>query len=315
MSEELPDPYTYLYDPKDYLKAIQRYFPSIQITPRVSLGLGPMEFEHPKKMRKELSKEPTRFGGSWLGGVPFVTGEPWPTNRQGKPLTHIAQVDLGYEAMNVGDPGFLKSGLPGEGIIQLFHDTESMGDPEDYDDAEVSAWAVRYFLPDTDDLEELELEVPPVGVAGSIPMIPLDIDAFMNVKDQFSIDFGSTREADVYGELVELTEFEIYNRLLRYEAKLPERRPEDPEFIPAERISRMSGFSACEIRAEYDGQLPQVLPLVNKTDSHVLLFEINPRTFETPGWFHERPLQVWIRKSDLEVRNFSRVWCMIRTDS
>lgn len=315
MTEELPDPYLFLHEPNDYLRSVQKKFPDVLIEPKVSLGLGAMEFKNPKKMRKELEREPTRFGASWFGGRPFANGRPWPTGRGGTSLTHIAQVDLGYESMNVGDPGFVPTGLPNEGIIQFFHDTQNMGEPEDVEDPTNPPWAIRYFVPENDEVETFEFMEPVEGSARSVPLTPLDIDGFMNVKDQFSVDFASDAESDLYAEFVELTEFEIYNRLLRFEARLPEHRPEHPEFIPEERISRMSGWSACEIRDEYNGHLTDLLPLKDKSDEHVLLFEINPRTFPTPGWFHERPVQVWIRRTDLEARNFDQVWCFIRTDA
>ena len=44
MTEELPDPYLYLHDPEEYLSSIRPKFPSVQIEPKVSLGLGVMEF-------------------------------------------------------------------------------------------------------------------------------------------------------------------------------------------------------------------------------------------------------------------------------
>lgn len=297
------------------MQSLQKKFPNLEISPKVSLGLGAMEFSQPKKMRKELEMEPTRFGGSWFGGHPFSDGHPWPTGSDGSALTHIVQVDFSYEAANVGDPGFIPTGLPTEGIIQFFHDTQNMGDPEDVEDSSRPPWAIRYFIPESDELDTFKLMESPVDSTQPIPMIPLDIDGFMNLKDQFSVDFNSDYDSELYAQFVELTEFEIYNRLLRFEAKLPERRPEHPDFIPEERISRMSGWSACEIREEYNGRLPEVLPLKDPIDEYVLLFEINPRTFPTPGWFHERPVQVWIRRSDLDVRNFENVWCMIRTDS
>lgn len=103
MTEVLPDPYLYLHDPEEYLSSVRSKFPSIQIEPKVSLGLGVMEFKKPKRMRKELDKEPTRFGASWFGGQPFENGREWPRSSDGTLLTHIAQVDLGYESMNVGD--------------------------------------------------------------------------------------------------------------------------------------------------------------------------------------------------------------------
>lgn len=315
MTEILPDPYLYLHDPEEYLSSVRSKFPSIQIDPKVSLGLGIMEFKKPKRMRKELDKEPTRFGACWFGGQPFENGREWPRSSDGTLLTHIAQVDLGYESMNVGDPGFIPTGLPNEGIIQFFHDTQNMGEPEDVEDLLNPPWAIRYFVPENDEVETFAFMEPSGDAILSIPLMPLDIDGFMNLKDQFSVDFRSEEEAHLYADFVELTEFEIYNRLLRFEAQLPDHRPEHPDFIPDERISRMSGWSACEIREEYNGQLATLLPLTDASDEHVLLFEINPRTFPTPGWFHERPVQVWIRRTDLDARNFDHVWCLIRTDA
>lgn len=311
----VPDPYTFLWDPESYMRELRELLPGIDPEPKVALGLGAMEFQQPKKMRKELDEEPTRFGASWFGGRPFAAGEPWPIGPDGVPLTHIVQVDLGYEAVNVGDHGFVPTGLPAEGIIQLFHDSENMGDPEDVEDPASPPWAVRYFIPGSDEIDTFEFLDTPAEVRVPIPPVPLDIDGFMTVKDQFSIKFASEREHDRYSELFELAEFEIYNRLLRFEAPRLEHRPGDPEFHVRERISRMSGWSPGEVREEYEGILLQVLPLANESDGYVLLFEINPRTFETPGWFHERPLQVWIRKSDFDGRRFENVWCLIRTDS
>lgn len=315
MRVELPDPYLYLYGPAEYMASLRSNYPLLEIEPKVSLGLGAMEFKKPKKMRKELDANPTRFGASWFGGRPFANGRPWPVGPDGTALTHVAQVDLGYEAMNVGDPGFVPTGLPMDGIIQFFHDTHTLGDPEDIDEIAHLPWAVRYFIPASDEIDTFELLAPPVCETREIPLLPLDIDGFLNVRDEFSIDCDSDEASDLYAQFVELTEFEIYNRLLRFEAKLPERRPEHPDFVPEERISRMSGWSACEIREEYNGRLPEVLPLKDPSDEHVLLFEINPRTFHTPGWFHERPVQAWIRRSDLNLRNFDDLWCMIRTDA
>ncbi|WP_181149808.1 DUF1963 domain-containing protein [Arthrobacter sp. MYb227] len=315
VEQTFPDPYTYLWAPDAYARDLREPLPGVDPEPKVALGLGAMEFKQPKKMRRELDDEPTRFGASWFGGRPFATGQSWPVGPDGIPLTHIVQVDLGYEAVNVGDHGFEPTGLPPEGIIQLFHDTENMGDPEDVEDLASPPWAVRYFIPASDEIDTFEILDTPAGVRDPIPLIPLDIDGFMTVKDQFSIKFTNERVHDRYSELFELAEFEIYDRLLRFEAPRLEHRPGDPGFHAEERISRMSGWSPGEIREEYEGILPEVLPLADTSDGYVLLFEFNPRTFDTPGWFHEPPLQVWILKSDLDARRFENVRCLIWTDS
>ncbi|NPC97532.1 DUF1963 domain-containing protein [Nocardioides sp. zg-DK7169] len=75
--------------------------------------------------------ELARYTRSWFAGRPLApAGEEWPRRADGTPLAHVVQVDLDddWEMMRP------EIGLPPRGLLQVFHDLETYGNPEDAGD-------------------------------------------------------------------------------------------------------------------------------------------------------------------------------------
>lgn len=261
--------------------------------------------------------------GTWFGGrplVPVAGGDPWPLGPDGRPLAHVVQVDLAEELLNQREAVFALTGLPSSGVFQLFHDLESFGHATDPEEPR-GAWKVRWFeVEEDEDLESLVLQEPPDELPDDrrCPPVPLNTAVVATIPpllDQLTEMAEPDRERyeRIYDWLEEAPH--AHDPLVQECNKNPH-TPWDEDFEPSESVSRMGGYGFVEINPDYVAELHAGLPL-EQGDSHVLLMELNPAQVDAPvDWFHgRRPLQVWIRASDLEARRFDEVWCQIRTDA
>jgi len=60
--------------------------------------------------------------------------------------------------------------------------------------------------------------------------------------------------------------------------------------------------------------LDEVLPLTQPGDEHRLLLDLESWT-TLESWFGDAgSLEVWMRQTDLQTRDCTKAWCLIRTD-
>lgn len=242
------------------------------------------------------------FGDEWFGGPAAAPLSKWPRNVNGKPLAHILTLSLDNLDAVLDDEsrshwGTIEEGLPKYGYLEVFHDLETYGNPED---AESAGWLVRW-LPEPDHFNVVEppddLETPSDACAsfyGSpsymIPS-PLDIDdegsenrfeKTEEVQDAFRSAWAGSREVGDPGE-------------------------PNP-------VSHVYGYSQAGFKIAESEYLHEVLPLKDAKDQWRLILDIESWTV-LDGWFGDAsPLEVWMRQSDLDSRNFRAAWCIVRTD-
>ena len=256
------------------------------------------------------------FGSAWFGGQPASAGDhvDWPCDAEGRPLFHVVQVSFAAERdLNQGARRYDTTGLPGRGLIQLFHDLETFGEPRD---AASRPWHVRWLDLDAESVPDRVLALPDALDNGRHqPAIPINADVVPTIRSPLDFDGRDEEEFRRYERLYELVEGTPQRRNASGSRVGPwAATPWDREYELAEPVSRMGGFGYNESNPDVDDDLAKALPL-DEADSLVLLFDINPRQFTERDWFHGgRHLQVWIRRSDLSAYRFDDVWCIIRTD-
>lgn len=258
---------------------------------------------------------------TWFGGRPLVppgADFPWPRGPDGQPLAHVFQIDLAAEERNATSAIFDRTGLVSGGVLQVFHDLSTYGNASDPEELP-GAWNVRW-LPtqgesppwvfqdapaDLDTTRFCDLVVLNTEV---VPTIPNPLDLRSTVSDA---------EGERYRHIYEWLEEAAHalNPLARERDQNPN-SPWDQEFVPTATVSRMGGYEFVPHDEGYEEELREGLPL-STGDFYVPLLQLNPADVGAPvDWFHGlRPLQVWIRASDLRRRKFDAVWCHIRTDA
>lgn len=251
----------------------------------------------------------TNYTATWFGGRPLASaGDPWPRSSDGIPLTHVVQVGLDdrYEPV----PAAL--GLPAHGLLQIFHDLHTYGEPED---AGSDAWRARWVDVDTlDDLTPLE-QPDDLPTAGRIAPVPGRMSPMATVPPVLDFQEETEEELARYERVSTWLEQYPYSRNAFMAPELAggaspwAAKPSLPE-----PVSRLCGYGYNEYNVDYAKILDAQLPL-SSDDEHVMLADINPALFTDADWFHgQRHLQVWIRRSDLEARRFDDCWTFIRTD-
>ncbi|WP_166392188.1 DUF1963 domain-containing protein [Nocardioides ochotonae] len=253
--------------------------------------------------------ELARYTRSWFGGRPLApAGEEWPRRADGTPLAHVVQVDLNddWEMMRP------EIGLPSRGLLQVFHDLETYGNPEDAGDV---AWRVRWF--DTDDFDGFaptarpdDLPIP--ACTGPLAARPSPMATVPSVLDLHHPDQDTW---DRYKRIQTWLENYPYthNRLMAPDlAATSSPWGGDPSrLVP---VSRLCGYGYNEFNPDYQKILDAQLPL-SVGDEHVMFADINPGQFTDEDWFHgQRHLQIWMRRSDLAERRFDDCWAFIRLD-
>lgn len=256
---------------------------------------------------------------TWFAGRPVGSSDAqWPRRSDGKVLTHVLQVALHEEAMNV--PDFEALELPGTGVLQVFHDLTSPGDPGDH---AAGAWTLRWL---EDDEGQVRGEVGLLSWPDDMPperrlaAVPINADVTPTIPSALDVDSLSDEDFERYERVQDLLNWWPYVRNIQRASVDADGddglqgNPWSPDFVAVEPISRLGGFSDCETNPDHEQVLREVLPL-SDGDRHVLLADLNPRQFTGEDWFHGgRHLQVWMRRNDLTCRRFDDAWCFIRTD-
>lgn len=246
---------------------------------------------------------------SWLGGPAPIDGE-WPVNDDGEPLSHIGTLSL--ETVTQGIPEDERDSvsdcialLPEGGYFSFFHDLRAYGDTE----SSPNSWRVVYCS-DVDDRQPLSPDAVPedtrparlqIGeLAQGLSILP-PLDNSSTVTDQYAggHDPGGAQ-------------FEEYNA--KYEEYLSQwntmRGRDGRHLIPCSALCAHSSISDVIAKKEY---LPSAYPK-DPDDEYVLLAQFESWT-TLDGWFGDAaPLEYWIKRSDLHLGDYHKVWALIRTD-
>jgi hypothetical protein len=239
---------------------------------------------------------------SWLGGPAAAPLPDWPRRTDGRPLAHVATINLAdlngvtdaegkaeWPALN------LREGLPTSGVLEVFHDLESFG----YEPAEgqSGAWRVRWVPHPGRDLIDppTDLDLPSEVCQMVMPLpgftLPAAADAAAGPQDQF--------------DRTEALELALQRAWLAQRTGSRKGTP-----IP---FSHLYGHGHRSRTTAVEEILPNVLPL-DAGDEYRLILDLESWT-ALEGWFGDvGDLEVWMRESDLQSQAFDRAWCLIRTD-
>lgn len=251
------------------------------------VGLGDLQLDP----APGLAIVPGAFGEelTWFCGEPAAGLAQWPRRADGIPLAHLLQVELpDDDALSKRHPA-----LPFGGVLQFFHDLETVGDESV--DGRNGGWlvhhtrhlATRTLLRPTDLTDDAFRDRTQASAAPTWTFpCPLDLDlddqAFERLEAAHQRVFETVTSAWGVDEL-----------------------QEPPDAVPL-----MLGHSTQE-RTIAVHRLTAVLPLAGN-DDYVLLADI-PGVGPLDGWVGDMGhLEFWIRNSDLVKRDFDRAWALLR---
>lgn len=264
------------------------------------------------------------------GGAPAPEVDLAPRRPDGRPLTHVLQVDLRAESRNQGADRLAGAGLPDDGILNLFHDLETLG-TQAHDDP--SAWRVTWRAVPDDDVAL----VPPRDPA-TPPAVLLNPQMMLTIERPADRSQLGGEDAERLARLSALVEAHPYDsnppfdpvgdlddhfdEAVGDEADPP--CPWDDDFVPVEPLSRMGGFGEAGHGGALHAVLRDRLPL-EPGDGYVLLLAVSPRAVESelatlasmePLEPEARrvlaaPLEVWARARDVARRDVANVWCFL----
>ena len=289
-------------------------------------------------LAETLKASRTALGRTRLGGVPLVgEGFSWPRRartrkrygdeiRAGRPLTFVAQVNLGEVPPDGPAGGVLD--LPRRGLLLFFCDEESppFGGPDDSD-----AFCVAYLPLDPDDESETRLadvqdglvapgdhadreEMPGVVVLEALPELALPAP----FPEEVHAMGLSEAEAEAYWRLTEDLE--------REGARVPAEVAEAPGTARYPPVHRLGGVpheiqnpmeAECELVRR--GEDPHALPYSRQQEVAEeakarwrLLLQVDSDEAAGLMWGDAGMLYYWIRDDDLAARRFDRAWCVMQ---
>jgi hypothetical protein len=247
---------------------------------------------------------PSGAQACWFGG-PAVDIGVWPHAADGTPLTHVATIDLAGLDGAIDRAGKatwpvaqLREGLPGMGVLQVFHDLRTFG-YEPSDQAQ-GAWAV-IVTPDAPPGQRPELvDAPgPGNTPHQVCQLALPYSSFA-LPSALDISPQNAGDVDRIEELTQAVQ----------RAWMTQRGIGGDYAILT---THAYGYSSRGHHTATLDVLPEVLPLA-EGDEYRLVLEIEGWTV-LEGWFGDAgSLEVWMRQSDLDAGAFESAWCLIRTD-
>lgn len=186
-------------------------------------------------------------------------------------------------------------GLP-EGFLEIYHDLETYG--SESEDVKNAGWLVRY-IPSARGLNLVRPSNIPDPISGDecqpgLLMPGFTLPAYPDVASAGGVTFEAWEHC--------IENLQSCWQEQRFGEKTDSAVP----------FTHLGGHS-WNGKTGFDELLRVVLP-ISDFDTHVLLATVESWT-ALNGWFSDAGnLEVWIRQSDLEKLDFSRAWCLIRTD-
>ncbi|ROQ41553.1 uncharacterized protein DUF1963 [Frondihabitans sp. PhB188] len=243
-------------------------------------------------------------GLSWLGGPALgLAAEEWPRRPDGIPLAHVATVNLWAVDQCLGvetqaDWPNAIGGLPDHGVLQVFHDlTQTHG--TDADDRDSGGWKVQW-IPDPDFTVlangPADLELPSDACQAFHLFATWSIPAESAAARESTKAFTANQRAlQAYQWM-----WSWQRTMIRGSRPLP--------------ITHLYGHSQAGDLEAVEAILPACLPLTEPGDRYRLVLDIESWT-ALEGWFGDAcPLEVWMRQSELDARDFDSAWCIVRAD-
>lgn len=246
-----------------------------------------------------LAHASSRQTRSKLGGLPEIDSSfEWPA-WNGIPMSFLGQIDLS----TLPKIPTLEA-LPAAGMLYFFYDQEQSTwgfDPMDH-----GSWRVHY-LEATDSLKSLDPppDLPSESIFQEVPLVPGIRDSYPSLE---RLELDGARDLD------DLYEFEDR---LRENSRPP--GPEHqiggfPNPIQGDSMEKeaqlVSNGLYCGDSSGYNDPRARVL----SSDSKEWLLLLQVDTDEKAGmmWGDAGMLYFWIRKTDLECRDFSKVWMILQ---
>ncbi|WP_277212256.1 DUF1963 domain-containing protein [Isoptericola croceus] len=238
---------------------------------------------------------------SWLGGPAVGPLQTWPRNADGAPLAHVATIslaDVDGASQTPDKAGWpdRRQGLPVSGVLDVFHDLQVYG-WEAGDDAS-GGWLVHWIPePDRSALIEApdELDTPTHVCQPGLFLPGFSVISSLDVVPHGDDSFETTEK---------VTEQIQRAWLLQQTGSATD--------VPVP-VTHVYGHSQNGVGPALE-VLQQALPLREDKDTYRLVLDLESWT-HLAGWFGDAaPLEIWMRQSDLDTRDFDAAWCITRTD-
>lgn len=274
--------------------------------------------------RFTVTQEDMAIGSSRIGGLPDLSVDvDWP-RRRGRPLDFLAQIDLAEAAAISRLPG-----MPLEGRISFFYDEQDQ--PWGYDPEDGDGWKVLYSAEPPSSLRRMEPPAAapdpgkPRGLLARLlgrgsavsPLGP--VEPFLPYAVRFEQE---STLPDAYGIFADSLEDddELWDRLEEIQEEV---EPEDngpyhrfgghPSAIQGDmklECQLVSNGLYCGDGNAYDSSRGRALAAA--ADDWQLLLQIDSDHYAGWMWGDAGRLYFWIRRQDLEARNFEKVWCILQ---
>jgi hypothetical protein len=245
---------------------------------------------------QQANEKQIPIGTSRMGGLPDLPADVvWPSPL-GRPLTFVAQLDLTEVMGHLPD-----SALPRAGMLYFFYDTEKQ--PWGYSPAEQDGFRVVYR---TESKGVLRRRRAPAALKAIYGVQPLTLRSEKSYPDSFSpvvdrLELGERESEEYQGFLEGLPAGPPGHRLLGHPRALGGDPMTDCHLVA-------NGVDLSD--DALDKNDPRVKLLSFGSSAWRLLLELDPRAAGKESWGDWATAYVFIRRSDLEQRNFDSV-CMI----
>lgn len=236
------------------------------------------------------------IGSSRMGGTPDLpAGIEWPIDNNGYSPAFIAQLNL--KEMKPFDTYHL---LPDSGILFFFYDAEqTMGG---YSLEEKHLFKVIYFDGNSDALTPTPFpeDIPDFGQFNAC-QLTFSTEISMPYRWGKNFSFLNSEERDIYGGKV-------------YPESQVNKTFGHADILQSEMEEMCEAVMSPEINGDFKKlDLPEFAAQKEAAKDWILLMQVdsNERTTRM-RWSDMGRLYFWIKKHDLEQRNFENVWCILQ---